>query len=85
MGVVPRHVSCWQGAQAGAPRGRPFADRTGRLIVFGAADDVEAQQAADGDPFRRQGAVGGPPGQTVDSRMTPGVFSGGGARSQGIQ
>lgn len=55
--VVPRHVSYWQGLRLVNYEGGPFADRTGGLIVFDAVDDVEAQQAADGDPFASEGLL----------------------------
>ncbi len=49
--VVPAHMAYWKEAHLKDYRGGPFADRTGGLILFTAADLGIAKRIADNDPF----------------------------------
>lgn len=56
--AVPEHVGYWEGARLDGYRGGPFADRSGGLITFRAADLQEASAIAERDPFVRRGLLG---------------------------
>jgi YCII-related domain len=56
--VAPRHASYWRHLGLAHYTGGPFADRTGGLITFDAADVAEAERAVRGDPFILEGLVG---------------------------
>ena len=49
--VVPAHVAYWKKAHLKDYMAGPFADRTGGLILFTAADLGIAKKIADNDPF----------------------------------
>jgi uncharacterized protein YciI len=49
--VVPAHVQYWHAADLPEYRGGPFADRSGGLITFGAADLAAAAAIVVQDPF----------------------------------
>lgn len=49
--VVPAHVEYWKAANLKEYRGGPFADRTGGLIAFVAANLEEATGIVQQDPF----------------------------------
>jgi len=49
--VVPAHVEYWEAANLKEYRGGPFADRTGGLITFIAANLEEATNIVQQDPF----------------------------------
>lgn len=55
--AVPEHVAYWKGAALEGYRGGPFADRSGGLITFRAADLQEATAIAERDPFVRRGLL----------------------------
>lgn len=55
--AVPAHVAHWKGAALEGYRGGPFADRSGGLIVFRAADLREATAVVEKDPFVLRGLL----------------------------
>jgi uncharacterized protein YciI len=55
--VAPRHASYWRQLGLAHYTGGPFADRTGGLITFDAADAAAAERAVRGDPFILEGLV----------------------------
>jgi uncharacterized protein YciI len=55
--TVPAHVAYWERASLEHYRGGPFADRSGGLITFGAADLAAASAIVERDPFVLQGLV----------------------------
>jgi uncharacterized protein YciI len=55
--AVPEHVAYWKGARLDGYRGGPFADRSGGLITFRAADLEEASAIVGRDPFVRRGLL----------------------------
>jgi uncharacterized protein YciI len=55
--AVPEHVAHWKGAALEGYRGGPFADRSGGLITFYAADLEEAFALVERDPFVRRGLL----------------------------
>ena len=55
--TVPLHVEYWKTLDLPDYIGGPFADRSGGLITFSAADDEVAGKLAAGDPFVKTGAV----------------------------
>lgn len=55
--AVPAHVAHWKGAALEGYRGGPFADRSGGLITFHAADLREATALVERDPFVVRGLL----------------------------
>lgn len=55
--AVPEHVAYWQGARLDGYRGGPFADRSGGLITFRAADLEQASAIVERDPFVSRGLL----------------------------
>lgn len=55
--VVPAHVAYWKGAALEGYRGGPFADRSGGLITFRAADLRAATDVTEKDPFVLRGLL----------------------------
>jgi uncharacterized protein YciI len=55
--VAPRHASYWQNLELPGYIGGPFADRSGGLITFEAANAERAQQLVDRDPFVEEGLI----------------------------
>lgn len=55
---VPLHVAYWRVAAVANYRGGPFADRSGGLILFAAADLQKATDIMLQDPFVLRGLVG---------------------------
>jgi uncharacterized protein YciI len=55
--AVPEHVAYWKGARLDGYRGGPFADRSGGLITFRAADVEAAAAIVERDPFVRRGLL----------------------------
>jgi len=55
--TVPQHVNYWKMLDLPDYIGAPFADRSGGLITFSAADDEVAGRLAASDPFVKTGAV----------------------------
>lgn len=55
--AVPGHVAHWKAARLEGYRGGPFADRSGGLITFRAADLREATELVERDPFVRLGLL----------------------------
>jgi uncharacterized protein YciI len=55
--VVPAHVAYWKGAALEGYRGGPFADRSGGLITFRAADLQAATAIVEKDPFVVRGLL----------------------------
>ena len=49
--TVPSHVEYWRSRNLAGYTGGPFADRSGGLILFNAADLDAATALADADPF----------------------------------
>ena len=49
--AVPRHVDYWKSRRLTGYLGGPFADRTGGLIAFDAANIESATSLAEADPF----------------------------------
>jgi uncharacterized protein YciI len=55
--AVPEHVAHWKGARLDGYRGGPFADRSGGLITFRAADAEQATAIVERDPFVLRGLL----------------------------
>lgn len=55
--VVPMHVSYWSDKGSANYTGGPFADRSGGMILFQAADMHSAEQLAHNDPFVIQDVI----------------------------
>jgi uncharacterized protein YciI len=55
--AVPEHVAYWKGARLDGYRGGPFADRSGGLITFRAADLEAASAIVERDPFVLRGLL----------------------------
>jgi uncharacterized protein len=55
--VAPSHAAYWHERALPGYLGGPFADRSGGLILFQAADQVQAEQLVSGDPFVDQGLL----------------------------
>ena len=52
--MVPQHVEYWHSRDLPHYMGGPFADRTGGLITFAAANLGDAEQIIMDDPFVRE-------------------------------
>lgn len=56
--AAPRHTEYWHSLDLVGYAGGPFADRSGGLITFLAADEDAGRAAVDGDPFVRENLLG---------------------------
>jgi uncharacterized protein YciI len=52
--AVPQHVQYWDAHRSPGYIGGPFADRSGGLIVFEAADLSSAEEIVRNDPFVKE-------------------------------
>jgi uncharacterized protein YciI len=55
--AVPAHVAYWRGTGLDGYLGGPFADRSGGLITFRAADARAASAIVERDPFVLRGLL----------------------------
>ena len=55
--TAPLHAAYWRELQQADYAGGPFADRSGGLITFTAADIEEAEAAVRSDPFITEGLI----------------------------
>jgi uncharacterized protein YciI len=55
--AAPAHVGYWREQALSGYLGGPFADRSGGLILFDAADRRQAEELVSRDPFVREGLV----------------------------
>jgi uncharacterized protein YciI len=55
--TVPLHVEYWRSRNLAGYIGGPFADRSGGLITFEAANAEEAAATVEADPFIARGVI----------------------------
>lgn len=55
--IVPAHIRYWAAQEPIRHKGGPFADRSGGMILFEAADRKRAEKLAHHDPFVRERVV----------------------------
>lgn len=61
IGVIQKslghHIKYWKGLDLGYYKNGPFADKSGGLIIFSAADEKEAEDIVHKDPLLTEKAV----------------------------